>query len=50
MHFNETGQRVVAEHIAAYLLARHAQELRRQFKACKFAIAFIFSPLTPLSE
>lgn len=27
MHFNEIGQRVVAEHIAAYLLTRRAQEL-----------------------
>lgn len=27
MHFNEIGQRVVAEHIAAYVLAHHAQEL-----------------------
>jgi hypothetical protein len=50
MHFNETGQRVIAEHVAAYVLARHAQELRQQLKARKFAISFIFSPLTPLSE
>jgi hypothetical protein len=28
MHFNEIGQRVVAEHIAAYVLTRHAQDLR----------------------
>src|SRR5262249_14406712 len=27
MHFNEAGQRVVAEQIAAYVLARHGQEL-----------------------
>jgi len=27
MHFNEVGQRVVAEQIAAYVLARHAQKL-----------------------
>jgi hypothetical protein len=28
MHLNERGQRIIAEHIAAYLLSRHAQELR----------------------
>jgi len=27
MHFNEIGQRVVAEHLAAYVRAHHAQEL-----------------------
>jgi hypothetical protein len=27
MHFNERGQHVVAEYLATYLLARHAQEL-----------------------
>jgi len=28
MHLNERGQRIIAKHIAAYLLSRHAQELR----------------------